>query len=114
MKKSENYSERVGATVTSEVKSKMRSLVEQGAFSSEADVVREALAQYVDNPGGSQVAGASSPAIERLAWLVSIMIYANALVGSQLLSLLTGKQIKPASLIVAAIADLSRQTKGRK
>lgn len=112
MKKSESYSERVGATVTPELKDRMRALVEQGAFSSEADLVREALAQYVENPGGSQpVASASTPGIERLAGLVSLMIYTNALVGSQILSLLTGKQIQPASLIVSAVADLARKSK---
>lgn len=111
MSEQEQNTERVGASISPELKAFLREAVASGEFASEADVVREALARLRDQPGGQPAGPDSARGGERLAGLVSLMIYTNALIGSQLLSVLTGKQVKPTSFIVSAIVDMARPEK---
>ena len=112
-------SERVGARISPELKESLRELVNAGVFDSEADAVREALWQYVEQSAGTHpiergpepaavVPGDSvvQPADHaHLEWLTSALFMLIALVGSRILKALGQPAIAPAELADEAIQE---------
>jgi Arc/MetJ-type ribon-helix-helix transcriptional regulator len=111
------FSERVGARISPELKESLRELVSAGVFDSEADAVRAALWQYVEEAAGAHPVerGAEAepaPAVEaapladspHLEWLTSALFVLIALVGSRILKAL-GQPAVPADLADEAIQE---------
>jgi Arc/MetJ-type ribon-helix-helix transcriptional regulator len=104
------YSERVGARISPELKEGLRELVEAGVFESEADAVRAALWQYVEqNAGKAPPRPARAPAAEadetNREWLMSALFVLVALVGSRILNALRREPITPAELADEALQE---------
>jgi hypothetical protein len=104
------YSERVGARISPELKEHLRVLVDDGVYDSEADAVREALWQYVEQ---REIAPPPlpEPVVHETAdngqveWLLSAVLVMLALVGSRLLNALTNSKTTPAALADEAIQE---------
>jgi Arc/MetJ-type ribon-helix-helix transcriptional regulator len=113
------YSERVGARISPELKESLRELVDAGVFDSEADAVREALWQYVEQSAGAHPIGrdpepaaavASDSVVQpadssHLEWLTSALFVLIALVGSRILKALGQPPVVPAELADEAIQE---------
>ena len=113
------FSERVSARISPELKESLRELVSVGVFDSEADAVREALWQYVEQSAGShpiergpepagvvQSDSSTLPAnASHLEWLTSALFVLIALVGSRILKALGQPAIAPAELADEAIQE---------
>ena len=112
-------SERVGARISPELKESLRELVDAGVFDSEADAVREALWQYVEQSAGTHPvergpepaaavqgdSGMQSADHAHLEWLTSALFMLIALVGSRILKALGQPAIAPAELADEAIQE---------
>lgn len=107
------YSERVGARISPELKMGLRELVETGVFDSEADAVREALWQYVeqqagqaDTPSPGPGSAINQPArVSSAEWLMSALFMLVALVGSHILNALRTETVTPSQLADEAIQE---------
>lgn len=107
------FSERVGARISPELKMSLRELVDAGVFESEADAVREALWQYVEQRAGPHPVVPAEPESEsqpeppttEAAWFMSALFVLVALVGSHILNALRREQITPAELADEAIQE---------
>ncbi len=112
------FSERVGARISPELKMGLRELVDAGVFESEADAVREALWQYVEQCAGAPPASETQPAAVAAtpqlepaetdtdtSWFLSALFVLVALVGSHILNALRREQITPADLADEAIQE---------
>ena len=106
-------SERIGARVSPELKTSLQTLVDEGYFESEADTLREALWQYVeqlnDKPRPKAVPSAAGRELQglerRTEWLFSVLFILLAIVGSRILQALGTENIKPATLMDEAIQE---------
>jgi Arc/MetJ-type ribon-helix-helix transcriptional regulator len=116
------YSERVGARVSPELKESLRELVSAGVIDSEADAVREALWQYVEQSAGQALRHGDGEVTHRpgsdarmgfdrgdsetrVEWLMSALFVLVALVGSHILNALRREQISPAELADDALQE---------
>ncbi len=104
------YSERVGARISPELKQHLQVLVREGIYESEADAVREALWQHVEQreivpmpePAPSMPTPPDNGQIE---WLLSTLLVMIALVGSRVLNAVSNEKITPAALTDEAIQE---------
>jgi hypothetical protein len=124
------FSERVGARISPELKEQVRALVEDAHFDSEADLVREALWQYVKHctaagypppPTIEQAITAPPPVAnaadiaalrrdvemgqDRVEWLLTVLLILVGSIGSKILGAVRGQPVRPAQLVDEAIQE---------
>jgi Arc/MetJ-type ribon-helix-helix transcriptional regulator len=107
------FSQRIGARISPELKASLQTLVDDGLFESEADTVREALWQFVEQTNGQpRPKTVTSPPgrelqrfEEHTEWLFSVLLILLAMVGSRILQAVGAENIKPAALVDEAIQE---------
>lgn len=115
-----NYDKRVQASVPSELKERIREMVDNEVFESEAELVRAALWQFMDGEaaypltkpesryGGGEAASEElhndlKERLDLLAWLNTVILLLLAEMSSRLLETFTREKVEPMRLVEQAL-----------
>src|SRR5262245_1931363 len=116
------FSERVGARISPELKAKVHEAIAKHGYDSEADVVREALWLYVEQNGQAETqpnavnpqsqdvsvmmhSADASPHHDRIEWALTVVVILVSIVGSKILNSMRDEKVKPAELADEAIQE---------
>ncbi len=118
------FSERVGARISPELKTRIQQAIDTHGYDSEADVVRAALWLYVeqneqvenelnqinqqnealaDTPKPSAIP--NEPRHDRIEWALTVIVILVSIVGSKILNAVREEKVKPADLADEAIQE---------
>jgi Arc/MetJ-type ribon-helix-helix transcriptional regulator len=118
------FSERVGARISPELKTRVQEAIAKQGFDSEADVVRAALWLYVEqneqvenelnqiNQQNEALANTPKPPTipdeprhDRIEWALTVIVILVSIVGSKILNAVREEKIKPSDLADEAIQE---------